>query len=51
MQNNNRMIYDVEKLKYGNTIESFKLLLQKKYQILQDQHTEDNTVESSWTSI
>lgn len=34
MQNNSRMKYDVERLKDGNTIESFKLLLQNKYQIL-----------------
>lgn len=47
MQKNSRMKYDVEKLKDGNTIESFKLLLQTKYQILQDHHTEDYTVESS----
>lgn len=31
MQNNSRMKYDVMKLKEGNTIESFKLLLQNKY--------------------
>eukprot|EP00105_Crassostrea_gigas_P028093 XP_011449635.1 PREDICTED: uncharacterized protein LOC105343838 [Crassostrea gigas] len=51
MQNNSRMKYDVERLKDCNTIESFKLLLQNKYQILQDHHTEDYTVESSWINI
>lgn len=41
VQNKSRMKHDVEKLKYRYTKESFKLLLQNKYQILQDHHTED----------
>lgn len=45
------MKYDIEKLKDGNTIEYFTLLLQNKYKILQDKHTEDNTVKCSWTGI
>lgn len=48
MQNNSEMRYDIEKLKDGSTIKYFKLLSQNQYQILQDQHTEDNAVKSSW---
>lgn len=47
MQNNSEMRYDIEKLKDGSTIKYFKLLSQNQYQILQDQHTEDNAVKSS----
>ena len=51
MQNNNRMKYDVEKLKEYNAEHSFHLTLQTKYQLLQDSNPEEGSIESKWGNI